>query len=54
MDLHDRQNSQRHAERTISPEGGRHLLSCFHLIQSPFTWPETGMERQPPYRSGNL
>jgi len=27
MDSHDRQNSQRHAERTISPEGGRHLLS---------------------------
>jgi|GEM_PF-3731277 len=27
MDSHDRQSSQRHAERTISPEGGRHLLS---------------------------
>ena len=27
MDSHDRQNSQRPAERTISPEGGRHLLS---------------------------
>jgi len=39
---HDRQNSHRHAERTISPEGGRHLLSllsfdsiAFHVTGDP-------------------
>ena len=39
---HDRQNSHRHAECTISPEGGRHLLSLlsfdsitFHVIGDP-------------------
>jgi len=39
---HGRQNSHRHAERTISPESGRHLLSLlssesitFHMIGDP-------------------
>ncbi len=38
----DRQSSHRHAERTISPESGRHLLSLlsfdsitFHVIRNP-------------------
>jgi len=37
---HDRQNSHRHTERTISPEGGRHLLSL--ILSDSITFHVTG------------